>query len=53
MEYVLIYPHIPVPAFVKIITVSMFSFVISWFVTWLMNLNKITPKVIMQLFGDL
>jgi surface polysaccharide O-acyltransferase-like enzyme len=47
LGYDLIYPNIPVPAFLKILLISIFSFAISLFITWLMSLNKITKKFVM------
>lgn len=47
LGYDLIYPNIPVPPFLKIAMIAIFSFAISLFVIWLMSLNKITRKVIM------
>lgn len=47
MGYDLIYPNIPVPAFVKILLIAIFTFSVSLFIIWLMSLNKITRKVIM------
>lgn len=47
MGYDLIYLNIPVPAFVKILLIAIFTFAVSLFIIWLMSLNKITRKVIM------
>lgn len=47
MGYDLIYPYVPVPAFVKIILMAIFSFSVSYLVTWLMSLNKITRRFVM------
>lgn len=47
LGYDLIYPNIPVPAFIKIILIAVFSFAVSLLVAWLISLNKITRKVIM------
>lgn len=47
LGYDLIYPNIPAPAFLKIIMMAIFSFGISYFIIWLMSLNKLTRKVIM------
>jgi len=47
LGYDLIYPNIPVPAFIKILLIAIFTFAISLFIIWLMSLNKITRKVIM------
>ena len=47
LGYDLIYPRIPVPPFLKIVIIAVFTFAISLFIIWLMSLNKITRKVIM------
>lgn len=47
LGYDLIYPNIPVPPFLKIVMIAIFTFAISLLVIWLMSLNKITKKVIM------
>lgn len=47
LGYDLIYPNIPVPAFIKIIMIAVFSFTVSLLVAWLISLNKVTRKVIM------
>jgi len=47
LGYDVIYPNIPVPAFLKIILIAISSFAMSSFVIWLMSLNKYTRKVIM------
>ncbi|MDH6533364.1 acyltransferase [Parabacteroides sp. 52] len=44
--YDLIYPHMQVPAFVKILLIACLSFVLSLLVTWIMSLHKITKKVV-------
>lgn len=47
LGYDLIYPSIPVPPFLKIMIIAVFTFAISLLIIWLMSLNKITRKVIM------
>lgn len=47
MGYDLIYPNIPVPAFLKIILMAVFTFGISYAITWLMSLNKLTRRFVM------
>ncbi len=47
LGYDLIYPNIPVPPFLKIVMIAVFTFAVSLLVIWLMSLNKITRKVIM------
>lgn len=47
LGYDFIYPSIPVPPFLKIVMIAIFSFAVSLFIIWLMSLNKITRKVIM------
>lgn len=47
LGYDLIYPNIPVPAFVKIVLIAVFSFAVSLAVSWLMSLNRVTRRVIM------
>ena len=47
LGYDLIYPNIQVPAFFKILLIATLSFAISFFVTWLMSLNKFTRKTVM------
>lgn len=47
LGYDLIYPNIPMPAAIKILLLAVFSFTISYIITWLLSLNKITRKVVM------
>jgi surface polysaccharide O-acyltransferase-like enzyme len=47
LGYDLVYPNIPVPAFVKILLIAIIAFGISLLITWLMSLNKITKKFVM------
>ncbi|MFT4222682.1 acyltransferase [Dysgonomonas sp.] len=47
LGYDLIYPGIPVPPFLKIVIIAVFTFAISLLIIWLMSMNKITRKVIM------
>lgn len=47
LGYDLIYPNIPVPAFLQILLITVFTFVVSLAIVWVMSLNKITRKVIM------
>ncbi len=45
--YDIIYPNLPVPPAIKILSIAVFSFAISLLITWLLSLNKVTKKVIM------
>lgn len=47
MGYDLIYPYIPVPAFLKILLMAIFTFGMSYLITWLMSLNKTTRRFVM------
>lgn len=47
LAYDVIYPNIPVPAFVKIILVALFTFALSLLVVWLMSRSRLTRKVVM------
>lgn len=47
MGYDLIYPYIPVPAFMKILLMAIFTFGVSYLIAWLMSLNKITRRFVM------
>lgn len=47
MGYDLIYPNIPVPPFVKILLMTVFTFSISFVVTRVMSMNKITRRFVM------
>ena len=44
--YDFVYPNINVPAFVKILIIAIFTFMVSLLVVWLMSLNKITKKLV-------
>ncbi|MDH8701029.1 hypothetical protein M2138_000367 [Dysgonomonadaceae bacterium PH5-43] len=45
--YDFIYPNIAAPAFVKILLIAVFTFLVSLLITWLLSLNKITKKVVL------
>ena len=47
LGYDLIYPNVPVPAFVKIMLIAVFAFTVSLLLVWLMSLNRLTRRVIM------
>lgn len=47
LGYDIIYTSLPIPAYLKILLIAVFAFLISLFVIWLMSLNKYTRKVIM------